>query len=50
MEKGAVKAVQDLFDVVQHDVHYIDMRYVKFDGVGLCVRLIYLFFLEYIIL
>ena len=44
MEKGAVKAVQDLYDVVRHDVLSIDMRYVKFDGVGLCVRLIYFSF------
>lgn len=28
LEKGAVKAVQDLYDVIRHDFLSIDMRYV----------------------
>lgn len=29
MEKGAVKAVQDLYDVIRHDFLSIDMRYMS---------------------
>lgn len=29
LEKGAVKAVQDLYDVVKHDVLSVNMRFVK---------------------
>lgn len=37
LEKGAVKAVQDLYDVVCHDVLSIDLRSVKVVNLYLCV-------------
>lgn len=44
LEKGAIKAVQDLYDVVRHDVLSINMRYVSLATCWFCGCMLYLFF------
>lgn len=39
LEKGAIKAVQDLYDVVRHDVLSINMRFVNLPSIALSATL-----------
>lgn len=44
MAKGAVKAVQDLYDVVRHDIIYLNMRYGRHMLISVFVNILFSFY------